>query len=240
MVDFAVISLLVALSPGPSWLYVMTRTAQHGQRGAVRAILGNATGILVHLGAVIVGAATLLEMSQQAFRLLALAGAGYLIWLGLKMILDRDRTLPTSPAINSDISAPDSHAPDSHAPESDCPDSEGSDSEGSDSDGSDRTFREGVLMATLNPKISLLMLALLPQYVALDAARPALEMAALGMVHVAIASTTLSLVATSVLASRRRLERASHFGSASRLRSALRWGSGLVMIAFGIRLAFGR
>lgn len=79
--------------PGPAVLFITTRSTLYGWRKAVFAALGNITG-LFFLGVVaITGLGTILKTSEIIFEIIKLAGAGYLIYLGIKMILQNNTNL---------------------------------------------------------------------------------------------------------------------------------------------------
>ena len=93
---FALATLVLNLTPGPDMLYAITRGATHAIKGAAAASLGNLLGSLVHTVFVIVGISALLVASSTAFTILKLAGAAYLIYLGTKALLSRNK--PKGPA----------------------------------------------------------------------------------------------------------------------------------------------
>ncbi|SPX94048.1 Homoserine/homoserine lactone efflux protein [Morganella morganii] len=76
-------SVIVSLSPGSGAINSMTTSVNHGYRGAVAAIAGLQTGLLLLIILVGVGLGTLLSQSVLAFEILKWAGAAYLIWLGV-------------------------------------------------------------------------------------------------------------------------------------------------------------
>ncbi|MDD5284878.1 MAG: LysE family translocator [Desulfuromonadaceae bacterium] len=78
---FFTTSLLLALSPGPDNLFVMTQAAQQGRKAGLLVTLGLCTGLLFHTAAVTLGLAALFKASAVAFTLLKFAGAGYLLYL---------------------------------------------------------------------------------------------------------------------------------------------------------------
>jgi threonine/homoserine/homoserine lactone efflux protein len=201
LLPFAALSLAVALSPGPSWLYVIQSTLTAGRRGSLWSILGNGSGILCHLGAVALGLAALLQTSDLLFLMVKLAGAGYLVWLGVRTLL--------APELDVDGVA----------------------------QGPTRSawgvYRDGVIMAVLNPKISLLMLALLPQFVVPERGHPLAQVLSLGVIHVSLASLTLLAVASVVLAS------AGTFSLPPGGRRLLRGSLAALFVVFGLRLALG-
>ncbi|MBI5483088.1 MAG: LysE family translocator [Deltaproteobacteria bacterium] len=78
---FFTTSILLALTPGPDNLFVMTQAAQNGRKAGLLVTLGLCTGILVHTTAVTLGLAALFKASASAFGALKFAGAGYLLYL---------------------------------------------------------------------------------------------------------------------------------------------------------------
>jgi threonine/homoserine/homoserine lactone efflux protein len=81
---FFTTSVLLALSPGPDNLFVLTQAAQWGKRAGLLVTLGLCTGLLVHTTAVTFGLAALFNASAVAFTVLKCAGAGYLLFLAWK------------------------------------------------------------------------------------------------------------------------------------------------------------
>src|SRR5450830_98137 len=78
---FFTTSVLLALSPGPDNLFVMTQAAQQGRKAGLLVTLGLCTGLLFHTAAVTFGLAALFKASALAFTVLKFAGAGYLLYL---------------------------------------------------------------------------------------------------------------------------------------------------------------
>lgn len=77
-------SVIVSLSPGAGAINSMTTSVNHGYRGAIAAIAGLQTGLVMLIILVGVGLGTLLSQSVLAFEILKWAGAAYLIWLGIQ------------------------------------------------------------------------------------------------------------------------------------------------------------
>ena len=194
---FTAASMAIALSPGPSWFYVMAATLADGKRGGTWAIAGNAAGILAHVVAVATGIAALLTIYPVAFAALKWGGVAFLFWLGIKTL----RQGTSGAAV-----------------------------EAANPRSSLQIFRDGVVMAILNPKIAILMLALLPQFIVLErAALP--QIGALGSVHILVASVTLFFVATFTHAIEERLRESPAWAA------RLRWFTGGALIFFAILLA---
>lgn len=75
--------------PGPSVLFTVGRALAIGRRGALLTVLGNTSGVFVQVIAVAVGIGALVERSVLAFTVLKLAGAAYLIYLGVQAVRHR-------------------------------------------------------------------------------------------------------------------------------------------------------
>lgn len=81
---FLAATLVVALSPGPGAVLSMSVGLRHGYRHALAAILGLQTALLLQLSLVALGLGALLAASENAFLAVKLAGAAYLVWLGVQ------------------------------------------------------------------------------------------------------------------------------------------------------------
>ena len=81
---------VVAVTPGPGILYVLTRSLKGGRREGVALSFGNGVGGLVHVGAAAFGLSAVLMTSAAAFTIVKLAGAAYLVYLGVRTLLGRD------------------------------------------------------------------------------------------------------------------------------------------------------
>lgn len=81
---FLAAALLVAITPGPGLFYVAARTIAGGRTEGLASSFGTGVGGLVHVFAGAIGISALVMASAEAFTLLKLSGALYLIWLGLK------------------------------------------------------------------------------------------------------------------------------------------------------------
>ncbi|MBA2555045.1 MAG: LysE family translocator [Geodermatophilaceae bacterium] len=83
---FVVATLALLLIPGPSVLYVLARTVEHGRSAGLHAVLGVETGALLHVVAAATGLAALLASSEIAFSILRCTGCGYLLYLGARQL----------------------------------------------------------------------------------------------------------------------------------------------------------
>lgn len=91
---FMTATLALNLAPGPDMLYVSTRSLTQGRRAGVISALGIAAGSVVHTVAIASGLAALLRALPLAYEIVRLAGAAYLIWLGVQAV--RGKTGPAS------------------------------------------------------------------------------------------------------------------------------------------------
>ena len=82
---FILSGLLLNITPGQDVAYIVSRGASHGWRTGAIAALGVGSGCFVHVFAAALGLSAILATSATAFTLVKLAGAGYLVWLGLTM-----------------------------------------------------------------------------------------------------------------------------------------------------------
>jgi threonine/homoserine/homoserine lactone efflux protein len=86
---WAIASLLITVIPGPSVLFVVSRGVALGRRAALATVVGNAMGVYVQVIAVALGLGVVLQRSQLAFEAVKLAGAAYLVFLGVRQIMRR-------------------------------------------------------------------------------------------------------------------------------------------------------
>ena len=162
MIDFVTLAtfVLVVLGlfaiPGPAVLLVLTRTAQGGRRIGIATGAGIATGDLVHTLLAAVGLSALLMTSSLAFSAVKLCGAGYLLWLGVRAVLEKP-----APPQGSDAAKPSSATPAIPA---------------------SRAFWQAVPAELLNPKTALFFLAFMPQFVHADRGHALAQFLVLGLI----------------------------------------------------------
>ena len=89
LLGFALASLVLIVVPGPGVLFVVGRALAHGRRIALATACGHAAGNYIVAACVAVGLGALLERSVQAFVIVKVAGALYLVWLGIHAIRNR-------------------------------------------------------------------------------------------------------------------------------------------------------
>ncbi|MBA2779244.1 LysE family translocator [Billgrantia kenyensis] len=137
--SFLVAITLLSMSPGVDTLLVIRNTARGGVRDGVLTSLAICCGLFVHATISALGISVILLQSAWAFSVLKLAGAAYLIWLGVNGLLAarRGAGLPVT-AVAGELQAGSTWRP----------------------------IREGLLSNVLNPKTIVFYMAFLPQFIA--------------------------------------------------------------------------
>ena len=151
---FVVSGLLLNITPGQDTLYIVTRSVAQGRAAGWWSVLGISSGSVVHTLAAAFGLSAILATSAYAFTVVKLAGAAYLVYLGVKMLLERPAA--ASPGIDVPAARESAWA----------------------------IYRAGLLTNVLNPKVALFFLAFLPQFVAPDASSRVTAFLFLGAVFV--------------------------------------------------------
>jgi len=86
---FVVSGILLNLTPGQDTLYIVGRSAAQGRRAGILSVLGIVSGSIIHTLAAAFGLSAILATSSRAFLVVKLAGACYLVYLGVRMLPDR-------------------------------------------------------------------------------------------------------------------------------------------------------
>ena len=148
---FLVASALLTIAPGPDIVYVLTRGITQGRRAGFAAAFGFATGVIFHTALAALGIAALIRSSEFAFTLVRYAGAAYLVYLGIRMLMSRsafqrhqDHSSIGSMALRT-------------------------------------VYKQSVIGNALNPKVTLFFLSFLPQFINVNAAHVELQMVLLGV-----------------------------------------------------------
>lgn len=89
---FIAAAVVLTLMPGPDILFVVTQSVARGRRAGIVFAAGLCSGLVIHTVAVSLGVSVLLMNSPVAFTCLKFAGASYLIYLGVKTFLGRNRS----------------------------------------------------------------------------------------------------------------------------------------------------
>lgn len=174
---FAAMSLVLVLIPGPSVLFVLGRALAHGRRTALGSVLGNAIGAYALIALVALGLAEIVSRSVALFVALKLAGAAYLVFLGVKAFRHRGALSEALRDGGGQGAAPARR-------------------------GDLRTLWEGFVVGVTNPKTMVFFAAVLPQFVNRDAGRVHEQMLLLGLVFTVIALLCDSVWALTASAAR--------------------------------------
>ncbi|HMG31425.1 MAG TPA: LysE family translocator [Jiangellaceae bacterium] len=157
LLAFAVVSLVFVAIPGPSVLFTVSRALTLGRQPALLTVVGNAGGVYLHVIAVALGIGAIVERSLAVFTILKLAGAAYLVYLGVQAVRHRRRAVadmlnhPAAPTRNR------------------------------------RVLADGFIVGVSNPKSVVFFAAVLPQFVDPTAGRVPLQLLVLGIVSIAAA-----------------------------------------------------
>ena len=90
---FLAAGILLNLTPGPDTAYILGRSIAQGREAGIASALGICVGSIFHSCAAALGLSAILATSDVAFAAIKLLGGAYLIFLGIKMLLDRRRQL---------------------------------------------------------------------------------------------------------------------------------------------------
>ncbi len=87
---FSLAALALLAIPGPAVLYIVVQSAEQGRRVGLASVAGVHLGTLVHIAAASVGLSALIVASSVAFSAVKYAGAAYLVYLGIRKLLERN------------------------------------------------------------------------------------------------------------------------------------------------------
>lgn len=153
LIPFAIATISFAVLPGPALLYTAARTLAGGRRAGLAAVLGIHLGGYAHVIAAALGLSAIFAHVPTAYLALKLAGAGYLLYLGVRLVLSALRR--DAPTRLPDVGRKTAR----------------------------RTFLESVAVEVLNPKAALFFIAFLPQFADPSAAWPlAAQLLVLGVI----------------------------------------------------------
>jgi threonine/homoserine/homoserine lactone efflux protein len=158
LIEFLLTVYVLILIPGPSVLFVVSRGVALGRRAALATVVGNASGFALQLALVSIGVGSLVARSDAVFTTLKLAGAAYLVFLGVKNIRDRKVLAALfAPAVAADPKPVR------------------------------RIVREGFFVGATNPKGVIIFTAVLPQFIDRSQGHVTLQLALLGVICIVIA-----------------------------------------------------
>lgn len=86
-------ALVIIISPGPDFIYVTTRGIAQGRLAGLLSAAGISLGLMVHTALAALGLSALLQTSGIAFQTVKLIGAAYLLYLGIKVLLNKEGLL---------------------------------------------------------------------------------------------------------------------------------------------------
>ncbi|HVZ46196.1 MAG TPA: LysE family translocator [Ramlibacter sp.] len=211
---------LLNLAPGPDVLYIVSHSLRSGAKAGLAGMAGILAGCFVHVAAAAVGVSALLAASAAAFAVLKWAGAAYLLWVGVRLLIaDRRGVVPLTPGRPPRSLSAEGESEDrlrTHPDDSAWP-----------------IFRGGFLTNALNPKVALFFLAFVPQFIAPDTEHKALAFVLLGVLFIvnSIPINAGWALAAAWMARRDAVQRGMHW---------LDRAAGVMFIGFGIKLAMAQ
>jgi threonine/homoserine/homoserine lactone efflux protein len=165
---FLVGSLLVTVVPGPDMALITRQVVTRGRRAAQATIMGNLSGLVVHATALAVGLSALLVASSTAYSVVKLAGAAYLVFLGVQSLRQAQRTRAATGVTVAEL-----------APKRGNP------------------YGQGLISTVLNPKPALFFVSFLPQFVDRDGP-VTLQVSLLAAIHIVVGFVWLTTYASLV------------------------------------------
>ncbi|MGI8331266.1 LysE family translocator [Actinomadura scrupuli] len=214
LVPFLGVVAVLTVTPGPDMLLVLRNGLRGGSRTAWFTGLGCCAGISVHATAAVLGLSAVLAASATAYSVVKLAGAAYLAYLGVRMLLSALRPAPRDAGAETGTETAPGRTREPAA---------------TGVLGRAAAFRQGLFTNLLNPKIALLFLTLLPQFV--GSGEPRLRTTAvLAAVFLALAVIWWRLFTLA-------LSPVSRLLRTPRVRRTLDGVTGTVMLAIGVKVA---
>jgi threonine/homoserine/homoserine lactone efflux protein len=208
---FLTAALLLAVAPGPGMLYVLARSLAGGKREGVLSALGTFLGGMVHVLAAALGVSVILARSALAFAGVKYAGAAYLCFLGVKMILDARKDDARKDAGKQEAFSPDDLVAATGVARN--------------------PLWQGVATEVLNPKTALFFLSFIPQFVNRGTGHVFFQFVLLGTVSVALNTSADLIVILLAEPLRKRIRSSAVF------RRRQRTVTGAIMIGLGTYLA---
>jgi threonine/homoserine/homoserine lactone efflux protein len=194
--------LVMVLTPGPAIFFTLNQSLAYGRRGGFATAAGLISGTIILFTCASLGLTVILRASAVAYDLLKVAGAGYLVYLGIRAIVAaRDSQFVAAADADSSLL---------------------------------QHYLRGLATELLNPKAAMFYLSVLPQFVNRAAGQVMLQMLLLGAIFAVFAAGSLTVVTLSSSWVQATL------AASPRVQSFSRWATGLVLIGFGVGLAFER
>jgi threonine/homoserine/homoserine lactone efflux protein len=186
---FAVAAITLLVIPGPSVLYIVTRSVDQGRAAGLASVGGIHVGTLVHVAAAAFGLSALLVSSATAYNAVRWIGAAYLVWLGVRRLLAREEDAAAIAGGGS----------------------------GARRQGLRRVFAQGVVVNVLNPKTALFFFAFLPQFVDTSRGSVPFQVVVFGVAFVLLGLVSDGAYAVAASAGARWLRRRPGVARTSRL-----------------------
>lgn len=216
---FGLAAFIIIVIPGPSVVFVIGRALSYGRGIALASVAGNTLGLVTIVFLVALGLGAIVQESIVVFTVLKLAGAAYLVWLGIDAVRRRKEFLVADAGAGTGVSAGVS-AGFSVGPGTPAVPMAWS-----------RAVRQGFVVGVSNPKGYLMFAAVLPQFVVRSQGHVPVQMLLLGLLATAIGLLSDALWA--VIASQLR----SWFSSSARRGEAVGAVGGVSMIGLGVAVA---
>ena len=132
---FLFAGILLNLTPGNDTIFILSKSIGQGRKAGIISAIGIGAGCIVHTMMAAFGLSLVIAKSIMLFNVIKIAGAAYLVYMGYKMIVEKNGL--NTAAISSLSSSP----------------------------GYFKIFRDGVITNILNPKVALFFIAFLPQFI---------------------------------------------------------------------------
>jgi len=94
---FLFAAVVLAITPGPGIAYVVARTVAGGRSEGLASCFGTGLGGLLHVLAAALGLSLLVAQSAIAFNIVKYIGAAYLIYLGVRLLMQKEQTFKATP-----------------------------------------------------------------------------------------------------------------------------------------------
>ena len=170
VIAFGVAAMILIAIPGPSVVFVIGRALAYGRGVALASVVGNSLGLLTIVFLVALGLGVVVEESIVVFQVLKLAGAAYLVYLGVEAVRHRKQFLTQDQGASA--GKPMTWR---------------------------RAIRQGYVVGVSNPKAYMILAAVLPQFVDRATGHVQLQLLLLGLLAFAIglvSDSTWALVAS--------------------------------------------
>ncbi|WP_030171198.1 LysE family translocator [Spirillospora albida] len=153
VLSFGAVALVIIVIPGPNVLFVVGRALAHGRRTALAGVLGGVLASVVLTAAVAFGVGAVVERSVIVFTTLKIAGALFIVYLGVQAVRHRGSLRDAVGGID-----------------------------GGETRGAGRDLLQGFLVGVTNPKTIVFFAAVLPQFVERGNGHVPLQMVVFGLI----------------------------------------------------------